>query len=481
MSFPVELYKYASIIKKIVGTVEPGTGDMAKTTYDNAGIEEQVVGIDATQDVSNKTFINATLNSPVLVTPNLGTPSVLVLTNATSGTNKNLMTDAEVTKLGGIEAGADVTDAANVGSSLNGAAAKTTLVDADVLSMLDSAASNALKKITWANFKTALFALTGVIPTAMLIDNAVGNAKSAKMPLGTVKVNNTTTPATGNAVDMLLPPGTILYSDATGLLRPGVLGDKFSQSGADINVLPPSSAEVLGAAAFVLVDGDPTNEAGTKLNTVPAYTWATIPLASANADKWIYVTDLFGRKCLLYSNGTRWLPSPNGGEIDIFRGNWGTMASPTLSRTTVGKYNIGTDPVIPAGLLAVGDEIELLLLINAHGTAAGSDVVRVHLGTNGTPTSNSLLYGITPAVTVNNQNGFGNPVATVVDATHYITTSRLVKGGLAGAAQVGLIEDQTTNFNIASAMTMTVNLTTNDSGEAMDVMSFRAIWRPKPS
>lgn len=70
----------------------------------------------------------------------------------TSTTNK--FTDAaDIAKLAGIEAGADVTDAANVGSSIHGATAKTTPVDADTMPLIDSAASNVLKKVTWANIK----------------------------------------------------------------------------------------------------------------------------------------------------------------------------------------------------------------------------------------------------------------------------------------------------------------------------------------
>jgi hypothetical protein len=53
--------------------------------------------------------------------------------------------------------GSDATvDAANVGAVLNAATAKTTLVNADTLPLSDSAASGILKKITWANIKTAL-------------------------------------------------------------------------------------------------------------------------------------------------------------------------------------------------------------------------------------------------------------------------------------------------------------------------------------
>lgn len=93
------------------------------------------------------------------------TPTAHATTHVTGGTDKirdasasqdGLMTTAYASKLDGIEAGADVTDAQNVGSAINGSAAKTTPVDADVVAILDSAASNVLKKLSWANIKATL-------------------------------------------------------------------------------------------------------------------------------------------------------------------------------------------------------------------------------------------------------------------------------------------------------------------------------------
>jgi len=73
----------------------------------------------------------------------------------TSTTNK-FTTASDISKLSGIEALADVTDAGNVGSSIHGSTAKTTPVDADTVPLIDSAASNVLKKLSWANIKATL-------------------------------------------------------------------------------------------------------------------------------------------------------------------------------------------------------------------------------------------------------------------------------------------------------------------------------------
>jgi hypothetical protein len=96
---------------------------------------------------------------------NSRTPTAHASTHVTGGSDKirdasasqdGLMTTAYASKLDGIEAAADVTDAGNVGSSIYGATAKTTPVDADTMPLIDSAASNVLKKVTWTNIKATL-------------------------------------------------------------------------------------------------------------------------------------------------------------------------------------------------------------------------------------------------------------------------------------------------------------------------------------
>lgn len=51
----------------------PGGGDMLVATYDAASISQQVVGLSATQTLTNKTLISPTLTTPALGTPSSGT------------------------------------------------------------------------------------------------------------------------------------------------------------------------------------------------------------------------------------------------------------------------------------------------------------------------------------------------------------------------------------------------------------------------
>ena len=76
--------------------------------------------------------------------------------NLSSGTTNKVYTATEQTKLAGIASGADVTSATNIASITHGAGTKATPVDNDEFGFIDSAASNILKKLSWANIKAAL-------------------------------------------------------------------------------------------------------------------------------------------------------------------------------------------------------------------------------------------------------------------------------------------------------------------------------------
>ena len=70
--------------------------------------------------------------------------------------NSGLISGADKTKLNGIEASADVTDATNIASSIVGVAAKATPVDADTVSIIDSADASSLKEVLWSQVKATL-------------------------------------------------------------------------------------------------------------------------------------------------------------------------------------------------------------------------------------------------------------------------------------------------------------------------------------
>lgn len=76
----------------------------------------------------------------------------------TSTTHK-FVTAAQVSKIDSVESNADVTDAGNIGAAVNGASTKATPAGSDKFPILDSAASNALKSMTYTNLANAIVGL----------------------------------------------------------------------------------------------------------------------------------------------------------------------------------------------------------------------------------------------------------------------------------------------------------------------------------
>lgn len=132
----------------------------------------------------------ATANTGTVTSVGMSVPTGLVVSGSPvtgSGTlavthdaGYQSYTAAEATKLSGITALADPT-----GATINAATAKTTPVDADAIPVIDSAASNVLKKTTWANVKATLktyfdtlYAAAVHTHTASQISDASANGRS---------------------------------------------------------------------------------------------------------------------------------------------------------------------------------------------------------------------------------------------------------------------------------------------------------------
>lgn len=191
----------------------------------------------ATVAVSGQTSVSADAKQGTLtlangagvaITTDAATDTVTIGTTAATTSVAGHMSAADKTKLDGIAASADVTSVTTVGAALNGATAKATPVDADSIGLTDSAASNVLKKVTWANIKATLktyfdtlYALAGHVHSAATtsvagflsaadktkLDGIATGANNYTHPTGD---GNSHVPATGTTND-----GRALVSGAT--------------------------------------------------------------------------------------------------------------------------------------------------------------------------------------------------------------------------------------------------------------------------
>lgn len=126
--------------------------------------------------------------------------------------SENNFTDAYKSKLEGIEALADVTDATNVASTIHGVTAKTPPVDNDEFALIDSAASNVLKKLTWANLKATVASYIATLTQTL-------TNKRITPRIGTVTSSATITP-TGDDSDIYTV--TELGTDSTFAAPSGI-------------------------------------------------------------------------------------------------------------------------------------------------------------------------------------------------------------------------------------------------------------------
>lgn len=167
------------------------------------------------------------------------------------------LTTAQVNKLNGIEAAADVTDATNVGAAINGSTTTVTPLDTDHFAFLDG---TVLSKITFTGVKAFLKTyfdtlynkyvhpnhsgdITSVADGATTIAaNVVTNTKLADMAANSIKGNNTAGVA---------DPKDLTATEVRALINVA--------DGANNYTHPSHTGDVTGAAALTIANNAVTN------------------------------------------------------------------------------------------------------------------------------------------------------------------------------------------------------------------------------
>lgn len=151
----------------------------------------ETLGVAEAGGSSGVTNLGATLSATnTIITSDTGTDATIP---AADTTNAGVMTKAMFDKLGGIATSADVT-ATSIAPAINGATAKSTPVDADLLGIVDTEASNVLKKLTVGNLKNLVIAAVsaGAPATLDTIDEiaaALGDDPNAITSITTALAN----------------------------------------------------------------------------------------------------------------------------------------------------------------------------------------------------------------------------------------------------------------------------------------------------
>jgi hypothetical protein len=151
------------------------------------------------------------------------------------------MSPSDKVKLDGVAEGADAT-----GETIQSATAKTTPIDADTMGLIDSAASNVLRKLTFANLKATLKSYFDTLYVALSGSALTGGFTATAADDGTKSSGTyTPSPATGNYK-------RIVNGGAFTLAEPSEAGDY------DLAILMTNngSAGALTFSGFDKVAGD---------------------------------------------------------------------------------------------------------------------------------------------------------------------------------------------------------------------------------
>jgi hypothetical protein len=111
--------------------------------------------------------------------------------NFGDGAVNKAYTATEKTKLATIATNADVTSATNVGTVINGATAKGTLVDGDKFSIVDSEAAGVLKTSLWSVIKSTLKTYFMSLYICREVPSGVKNGSNAIFTLANTPVSGT--------------------------------------------------------------------------------------------------------------------------------------------------------------------------------------------------------------------------------------------------------------------------------------------------
>jgi hypothetical protein len=150
----------ASGVPEVIGldaTLEmTGTGNLRRAAL--SGDVAASAGSNATAIGASKvlTTMIADANVTLAKMANLAADTIIGRANGAGTGVPTALTATQVRTIINVANGADVTAAGNVGTAIHGTTAKTSLVSADEIAIIDSAASNVLSRITYSNLTSGL-------------------------------------------------------------------------------------------------------------------------------------------------------------------------------------------------------------------------------------------------------------------------------------------------------------------------------------
>jgi hypothetical protein len=196
----------------------------------------------------------------------------------------------------------------NIGAVLTAATAKTTPVDADTIPLTDSAASNALKKITWANIKATLASYFGTVYAALVHTHVSANITDATSAATANKI--VLRDATGGASFAAVGASSVTSS---GAISTTAINGFISTSGYDASIFTNGDSAfiyTIGANASISTIG---SDAGISTSGSDASISTSGDNACIQTSGIGGAIRTFGTNASIYTTGSNAYISTNGG------------------------------------------------------------------------------------------------------------------------------------------------------------------------
>jgi hypothetical protein len=221
-----------------------------------------------------------TLDSdPVTFAQIPGVTALTILSTAitdSSAIGRSVLTAADQAALQAIVGG--LADATNIAAVIHAASGKTTPVDADTLPLIDSEASNALKKITWANVKAGIWAALGALI-------AGGTGKDTPVDADTLAMSDSAASGATKKLTWANLKATLkTYNDTLYATVAGLAAEASTRASADTTEATTRASADTALTAAVTSLGSSINTHATALYAADAAEAATRAAADTALD-----------------------------------------------------------------------------------------------------------------------------------------------------------------------------------------------------
>jgi hypothetical protein len=167
---------------------------------------------------------------------------------------------------------------------------------------------------------------------------------------------------------------------------------------------------------------------------------------------------------------------PDGPQV-LFSSQFGSVASPSLTLAAPGRYNVGVDPKIPAGLFYAGARVRFSTqFYSLNATATTGPTARIFIGDDlVTYTNNSTVFSSSLAA-ANLAGAQTDTLLRFITGTTGVSSRAQIRGGGGGTGGITDVVDTNSNLVAANQMMVTYDISAMGTATGLHLLDYQIIW-----